>query len=110
MQNQIQAGKNLTLTAPSALVAGQAVLIGAIFCVANGAAASGAQFVGVLEGVFELPRAATLTVAEGAKLYWDNTAKLVTTVVGSNTLIGACVVASVTADTTIAAYLDGVIR
>ena len=61
MQNFIQKGENLTLTAPAALVSGQAVLIGSIFCVASGAAASGAQFVGVVWGVFELPRAAALT-------------------------------------------------
>lgn len=110
MQNFIQKGENLTLTAPAALVSGQAVLIGSIFCVASGAAASGAQFVGVVWGVFELPRAAALTVAEGAKLYWDNTAKNVTTTVGSNTLIGACIAASVSGDTTIVVYLDGTIH
>ena len=110
MQNYVQKGENLTFTAPAALVAGQAVLIGNTFVIATSAAASGAQFTGVVRGVFDLPRAAALTIAEGAKLYWDNAAKNITNVVGTNTLVGSCVVASISADTTITAYLDGAIR
>lgn len=110
MQNYVQRGENLTFTAAAAFVSGQAVLVGSVFGVVSAAVAIGAQFTLVVEGVFELPRAAALTVAEGAKLYWDNAAKNVTTVVAANTLIGACMVASVPGDTTIITYLDGAVR
>lgn len=110
MQNYVQRGQNLTFTATAAVVSGQALLMGSVFGVASGAAAIGAPFTLVVNGVFDLPRAAALTVAEGAKLYWDNTAKNVTNVLTANTLIGACHVASVSADTTIQVYLDGAVR
>lgn len=110
MQNYIQKGENLTVAAPYALTAGQGALVGALFGVATSTAANGADVVLVTRGVFDLTRAAAITVAQGANVYWDNAAKNVTTTSAANTLIGVCAVASLVGNTTIVVLLDGAIR
>lgn len=88
MRNFSQKGNVLTLTAPYAVATGGGMLVGTLFAVATGAASSGAQVEAMTEGVFTLPAASADTPAQGAAAYWDNAAKVVTTVVGSNRLIG----------------------
>jgi predicted RecA/RadA family phage recombinase len=92
MKNYIQDDDNIALTAPYAVSAGDGFQVGTFFAVAIDSAANGAPVVGVLEGVFELKAATADTPAQGAKVYWDNAAKQVTTTVGANMLIGAAVV------------------
>jgi predicted RecA/RadA family phage recombinase len=87
MQNFVQNGDVLSLTAPAALSSGDGFLSGLIFGVAVKDAASGAKVDAVVEGVVELPKAAG-AITEGALVYWDNTAKNVTTTSAGNTLIG----------------------
>lgn len=88
MKNYVQPGKSLQTTAPAGgVVSGTGYLIGARFGVAQGKAAEGETFEHVTEDVFDLPKAAQ-SMAEGVKLYWDDTAKNITTTVGSNTLVG----------------------
>lgn len=91
MKNYIQKGENLTVPAPAAVLSGEGVVIGAIFGVAAGNAAQGANVDLVTEGVFSLPKVAAQAVAIGDKLYWDSAAKLVTKTAGSNTYIGVAV-------------------
>lgn len=82
-------GPNLwTCLAPYALLAGAGFLVGSAFAVAVNDAASGATVVGERSGVFTLVKASGTAWTAGAKLYWDDTAKAVTTVSTSNTLIG----------------------
>ena len=107
MQNFIKPGDTLTFTAPAGgVVSGTPYLIGSILVVAATSAAAGAQFEGMDEGVFTLPKA-TGAWTEGAILYWDNTAKNVTTVSTSNTKIGYAAAAQASGDTTGAVYLPG---
>lgn len=94
MKNFVQAGSNLTLTAPYAVTSGAGVKIGAIFGVAAGTAASGATVDVVTHGVFDLPKVSTDTFAVGAAVYWDDTAKLVTSTTSGNTKIGVAVAAA----------------
>lgn len=91
MKNFVAVGNILTLPAPAALTSGQGALIGSIFGVAQKDASNGEDVAILVTGVFELPKAPSQAWAVGAKVYWDNTAKVCTTVVGSNTLIGAAV-------------------
>ena len=91
MKNFVQVGNILTLPAPYAVASGDGALIGTIFGVAQKAAANGEDVAILVTGVFELPKAASQAWAVGAKVYWDNTAKVCTTTVGTNTLIGAAV-------------------
>lgn len=106
MKNFVQPGVNLTLAAPRDLASGEGFLVGAIFAVASTAAKTGEQVVGVTEGVFELPKAAG-AVTQGAKAYWDDTARKITTVAAGGVLVGAFVDAAANADAVGRAKLTG---
>ena len=108
MKNFVQKGENIDLLAPRQLASGDGFLVGTLFAVASAAAANGAAVVGVVEGVFDLPKAAGAVTA-GAKLYWDNTAFNVTTTATSNTLIGAAIKAAASGDATARVRLNGTV-
>lgn len=91
MKNYIQPGRTLTLPAPYDVAAGDGFLVGSIFAVAAGSALSGADVEGVTDGVFDLKKASAQAWTVGAKIYWDNTAKNVTTTSTDNVLIGVAV-------------------
>lgn len=91
MRNFIQFGDTLTLTAPYVVASGGGFLVGSIFAVAAGDASSGAQVEGKTVGVYELPKVSAQAWTVGAKIYWDDVAKVCTTVATGNTLIGVCV-------------------
>jgi predicted RecA/RadA family phage recombinase len=91
MQNFVQEGEVLTLVAPYDVVSGAGMKVGSIFAVASGAAAGGAAVEGVTCGVFDLPKVAAQAWTLGAKVHWDDTAKLATTTATGNTLIGVAV-------------------
>lgn len=89
MKNFIQPGETLKFTAPSGgVVSGGAYKIGALVVVAVADAAEAAAFEGVVKGVFEVTKVSAQAWTEGAKIYWDDTAKKFTTVSTSNTLVG----------------------
>ena len=92
MKNYVQDGDTDTLPAPYAVTSGQGVLIGAMFGVAARDAANGAEVELNLVGVFDLPKAASQAWTVGQRIYWDNTAKNTTNVVGTNTLIGVATI------------------
>lgn len=88
MKNFVQDGDILDAVAPAGgVVSGNAYLIGAAFGVASANAAEGETFALAVEGVFEFP-IPTAAVAQFAKVYWDDTAKGLTTTVGTNTKVG----------------------
>lgn len=88
MKNYVQAGNTITLTAPYAVTSGDGLLVGAIFAVAAGTAASGDPVEAAVVGVYDLKKVASQAWAVGDKIYWDNTAKNTTKTLTSNTLIG----------------------
>jgi predicted RecA/RadA family phage recombinase len=107
MQNFVQKGDVLTFTAPSGgVVSGTGYLIGSLFVVAVVTAAAGDPFAGVVRGVATLAKASGAWT-EGAKLYWDDTAKNVTTTATSNKFIGHAAAAQASGDTTGAVYCHG---
>ena len=91
MKNYVQPGATLTLTAPYAVTSGDGLLVGSIFGVAAGDAASGATVETALPGVFDLTKIGSQAWTVGAKVYWDDTNKRCTTVATDNTLIGVAV-------------------
>jgi predicted RecA/RadA family phage recombinase len=99
MKNMIQQGDTLELAAPYDRTSGQGALIGSIFGVAQVDVLSGVRASFAVAGVFDLTKASG-AVTEGAKLYWDNTAKNVTTTSTSNTLIGCATQAAASGDAT----------
>ncbi|MCC7482769.1 MAG: DUF2190 family protein [Hyphomicrobiales bacterium] len=107
MKNYIQTGDNLTLPAPYDVDSGDGALVGSIFGVAAGDAATGEDVDLVTRGVFELPKTSALAISVGDKLYWDNTAKLVNKTSTDNTLIGVAVSAAVNPSGTVNVRLNG---
>jgi len=104
----VQPGDVLTLTAPAGgVVSGTAYLIGGLVVVAEATAAATEKFPARTAGVYTLAKATGQTWAEGAKLYWDDTAKKFTTTSTSNTFAGHAVAAAATGDTTGQVRLHG---
>lgn len=110
MKNFIQNGSIVTLIAPSNLISGQGVLVGAIFGVATNDALQGAPVEAIRAGIFSLGAVTADTLATGDKVYWDNTAKRITKTATNNVLVGAAVASKSGTETSATVLLDGVIR
>ena len=88
-KNYVQVGNTLTLTAPvGGVVSGMVYLMGSLPVVAEFSAAQDEPFEGSTCGVYSLPKVPADTPAQGAKAYLLVDGTAVTTVVGSNKLIG----------------------
>ena len=87
-----RAGGTATLTAPEALVAGQAFLVGSLVAVALHDAAAAAPVIAAIEGIYSLP--VDTAVNEGATVYWDDVAKDFTLTDVGNTRAGIVVTAA----------------
>lgn len=98
MRNFVQSSEKLVVTAPYTVASGAGCLVGSLFGVAESAAASGAQVNLVLDGVVDLAKATAQAWTAGARLYWDDTAKNVTTTVSTNKLIGVATQTQLTSD------------
>lgn len=111
MKNYVEPGEVLPFTAPSGgVVSGSCYLIGALLVVATVTANQGDKFSAYIgPGVVSGPKA-TGAWTEGAKIYWDNTAKNFTTTVSTNVLVGVAAAAAASGDTTGNVRLDGVAR
>ena len=94
MKNYIQKGDNITIDSPYDVLSGAGIQIGSLFGVANGDAATGETVVLSTVGVFDLPKLTAGNISVGDALYWDDTAKEVTTVDTDNTKIGVAVQAA----------------
>lgn len=103
----VQPGETLTLIAPYAVSAGGGLLVGAIFAVALVDAANAAAVEAKRRGVFDIAKATGEAWTQGAKLYWDNTNKRLTTTSAGNTLVGAAAQAQASGDTIGRALLTG---
>ncbi|MEQ8639396.1 MAG: DUF2190 family protein [Alphaproteobacteria bacterium] len=88
MKNYVQPGNTITLSAPYDVASGDGLLVGSVFGVAAGDAASGATVETALIGVFDLKKVASQAWSAGDKVYWDNTNKEATKTATANTLIG----------------------
>jgi predicted RecA/RadA family phage recombinase len=89
MRNQTQAGNVITVTAPYTVAAGAGCKAGSFFGVATSAASSGAAVELALTGIYDITCLSTDTPAFGAKLYWDDTNKRLTTTSSTHMLVGA---------------------
>lgn len=108
MKTYVQRGLSLDCVAPSGgVTSGKGVLIGTMFGVAAVTALVGESFALHLEGVYILDKATSQAWTVGAALYWDDTAKKVTTTSGGNTKIGVATAIAGSADTTGYVRLNG---
>lgn len=101
--------KRSRFTAPVGGVAsGQGVLIGSLFGVAATTAAEGAEVEIATRGVFDLPKAPATVIAQGDRVAWNDTAKLVALPGAGLFPIGVAVAAAGNGSTTVRVRLDGV--
>ena len=109
MKNFVQCGDIVTVTAPYALTSGQGCQVGtALFGVATNDAANGATTAELkTTGVFDITALGTDTGAAGARMYWDNTNKRLTTTSTSNLFVGVLTAAKGNGDTTARVRLNG---
>lgn len=107
MNNYLQHGENVTIPAPYDVASGAGCLVGTLFGVASVTAASGADVTLVTEGVFRLSKVSAQAWTLGAAIYWDDAAKLCTTVSAGNTLIGKALAAAANPTATGTVRLNG---
>jgi len=107
MKNYIQPGETITLTAPYAVSSGGGALVGAIFGVAVGDVANGAQGEFRTTGVYSLTKETGTAWAVGDLIYWDNTNRRCTKTATNNKLIGVAVAAAASGDAVGRVRLNG---
>lgn len=107
MKNYVQPGDVITFTAPAAIASGAGVMIGALFGIAAGAYASGAEGEMKTTGVFDLAADPAATATPGAKAYWDDANKRITATATGATLIGCFVLAKAASAPTARVRLNG---
>ncbi len=107
MKNWVQPGITVTVIAPVAVNSGDGLLVGALFGVATATAAISTNVEMITVGVVDLTKAA-VAITQGARLYWDNTAKTLTTTATGNTMVGCAIVAAAVGDSTVRMRLNGV--
>ena len=107
MKNFIQPGDSLAVTVPYAagVTSGQGVLVGALFGVAAVDGAQNAVIECQTQGVFDITKEPALAITAGARLFWDNTNRRLTTTATGNFQVGLATVAALAADTTVRAVL-----
>ena len=93
MKTYVQPDHVVTLSAPYAVASGDGLLVGSLFGIATHDAASSAEVETQLTGVVDMAKAASQAWTVGAKVYWDNTAKVATITATGNVLIGAAMLA-----------------
>ena len=110
MRNYIQPGDSLAVAVPyaSGVASGDGVLVGALFGVAAIDGTQNATVEAQTKGVFDLAKEPALAITAGARVFWDNTNRRVTTTVTGNFSIGIATQAALAADTTVRVWLNRV--
>lgn len=89
MKGDIGSGDRLTMAAPANVTVGVPLLVGTLFCIPESTQLSGEQVSMRIRGICKVPKAASQAWTVGAKVYWDDTAKVLTTTAAANYLVGA---------------------
>ncbi|MDX3805295.1 MAG: DUF2190 family protein [Bosea sp. (in: a-proteobacteria)] len=104
----MQPGRIITATAPAGgILSGSGMLAGSFFGVASHDAAEGEPVEIALTEIFTLPKAAD-AITFGAKVYWDDAAKKVTTTAAGNKLVGAATAPAIAGDAAVPVRLNGI--
>lgn len=99
MKNFIQPSDTIDAVIGATITSGQAFLVGTMLVVAQVAGVSGDTISAKTDGVYSIPKAVG-AISQGAVVYWDDTAKNVTTTSSGNTKCGYAFNAALSADTT----------
>ena len=108
MKTFIQPGDSLTVSAPYAVTSGQGVLLGALFGIAAYDAAISTTVEIQTEGVFDITKEPALAISAGARVYWDNTNRRITTTATGNYQVGIATLAALAADATVRVWTERV--
>lgn len=109
MQNYSQPGDVVTFTAPSGgVVSGTPVQIGQVLAIPTVSAAQTLPFAALIRGVIVGSKVSAQVWTEGAVIYWDNSAKLFTTVATSNISVGHAAAAAANPTATGSVNLHGI--
>ncbi|MBX9752173.1 MAG: DUF2190 family protein [Roseococcus sp.] len=110
MRNYVQPGDSLALAVPyaSGVTSGQGVLVGAIFGVAAVDGVQNAVIECQTKGVFDITKQPALGITAGARLFWDDTNRRLTTTATGNFQVGIASLAALAADTTVRVWLNRV--
>jgi predicted RecA/RadA family phage recombinase len=108
MKTFVQRGESLTVTAPYAVTSGQGVLVGALFGIAAFDGAQNATIEAQTQGVFDITKQPALAITAGARVFWDDTNRRITTTATSNFQVGIATQAALAADTTVRVWLNRV--
>ncbi|WP_203077300.1 DUF2190 family protein [Falsiroseomonas ponticola] len=110
MRNFIQPGDSLAVAVPYAggVTSGQGVLVGALFGVAAVDGAQNAVIEAQTQGVFDITKEPALAITAGARVFWDNANRRITTTAAGNFQVGIATLAALAADTTVRVWLNRV--
>jgi len=102
MRTYIQPGDSLGVAVPYAggVTSGQGVLVGALFGIAAVDGAQNAAIEIATKGVFDITKEPSLAISAGARVFWDNTNRRITTTATGNFQVGIAVAAALAADAT----------
>jgi predicted RecA/RadA family phage recombinase len=102
----VQDGKVIDYTPSSAVAAGDVIVSNKLVGIATRPIAANELGGLTVEGVFDFAKATGSGINFGALVYWDNTNDVATTTASGNELIGKCVKAAASGDTTVRIKLD----
>lgn len=109
MKGEMTSGDRITMAAPANVTVGVPILFGTMFGIPESTQASGEQVSMRIKGMQKVPKVAAQAWATvGAKVYWDDTAKNVTTTASGNSLIGCVGKPALSADTVGYVVLNGI--
>jgi predicted RecA/RadA family phage recombinase len=101
MLNYIQPGKTITMTPGADVASGVGFIAGNLFGVATNDVASGTAGEFLTEGVVEIAKVAPLVINVGDRVFWNVSTKNVDKTATAKVNVGTCVVAALSADTTV---------
>ena len=107
MNNRVQEGRVMDWTADQTVTSGQVVKIGSRIGACETAAASGESVAVLVEEVVQVAKASGDSMPAGTPIYWDDTAKNMTTTSGGNTLAGYAFNPAGTSDVLVNVKLNG---
>lgn len=101
----IQPGHALNVILAAVVLSGGVVVMENMAGIATTDGAVGEEIAVSMDGVFALPKPAATAYTQGKRLYWDNTAKTVTTTATNNVQIGYAAYAASADAATVAVLL-----
>lgn len=110
MKTFIQPGNSLAVAIPyaSGVSAGQGILVGALFGIAAVDGVQNAVIEAATQGVFDVTKQPALAITAGARVFWDDTNRRITTTATGNYQVGIATLAALAADTSVRVWLNRV--